>query len=55
MFQKLEHFTKEELLYERSNPRRQWMTKATPNGEIRSLDFLTSDGYWVHVEDGVVR
>jgi len=24
-------------------------------GTIRSIDILTSDGFWLHIENGVVR
>ncbi|MEZ4362403.1 MAG: hypothetical protein R3B48_19595 [Kofleriaceae bacterium] len=55
MYQWLENVTKSDLLYQLGHPRKDWLSLAVPGGAIRSLDFLTSDGFWVHVEDGVVR
>jgi hypothetical protein len=55
MYQKLVNATKSDLLYRLGHPTQGWLSLATPGGAIRSLDFLTSDGFWVHIEDGVVR
>jgi DNA-binding transcriptional MerR regulator len=55
MFQKLTNLTKEEALAYILDPSKPMLTIPKVGGTIRSIDLLTSDGFWLHIEGGVVR
>lgn len=54
IFQRLENITRARVLEFVNNPRSNVLTIPKAGGSIRSIDILTSDGFWLHIQNGII-